>query len=81
VAPPRLKKDLKRVSKSEVPRIIKAVEALSDTPRPSGSTKLSGSESTYRIRIGNYQVIYGIDDDTILVEVVKVGHRKDVYKK
>ena len=78
---PSIKKDLKRVSKSEVPRIIKAVEALSDTPRPSGSTKLSGSESTYRIRIGSYRVIYEIYDDTILIEVVKVGHRKDVYKK
>ena len=75
-----IKKDLKGISKAEIPKIIGAVESLSEEPRPPGSKKLSGSEFTYRIRIGNYRVIYEIHDDTILIEVVKVGHRKDVYK-
>ena len=78
---PSTKKDLKRISKAEVHRIINAVEGLSDHPRPPGSTKLSGSDLTYRIRVGNYRVIYEIHDEIILIEVVKVGHRKDVYRK
>ncbi|MFP4069784.1 MAG: type II toxin-antitoxin system RelE family toxin [Verrucomicrobiota bacterium] len=78
---PSTKKDLKRISKTEVQRIIKAVESLSGQPRPPGSTKLSGSDLTYRIRVGNYRVIYEIHDEIILIEVVKVGHRKDVYRQ
>ena len=50
-------------------------------PRPSGVKKLSGSEFTYRIRKGNYRIIYEIHDETILIEVVKIGHRKDIYNK
>ena len=75
------KKDLRRISKSEVQKIIESVEALSKQPRPNGSMKLSGSDFTYRIRIGNFRVIYEIHDDVVLIEVVKVGHRKDVYTK
>lgn len=78
---PSTKKDLKKISRVEVPKIIEAVESLSDQPRPPGSTKLSGSDLTYRIRVGDYRVIYEIRDEIILVEVVKVGHRKDVYRK
>ena len=74
------KKDFKGISKSEIPKIIKAVENLSENPHPSGSKKLTGSEFTYRMRIGNYRVIYEIHDKRILVEVVKVGHRKDIYQ-
>ena len=73
------RKDLKRISRKEVSRIIKAVEALSEEPRPAGSKKLFGSESTYRIRVGSYRVVYEIDDEFVLIEVVKVGHRKNVY--
>ena len=73
------KKDLKGISRNEISKIIKAVESLSDEPRPMGSKKLSGGESTYRIRIGSYRVIYEINDKIVLVEVVKVGHRKNVY--
>ena len=73
---PSTKKDLKRISKSEALKIIEAFE-----PRPSGVKKLSGSEFTYRIRKGNYRVVYEIHDETILIEVVKIGHRKDVYNK
>lgn len=78
---PSTKKDLKRISKSEALKIIEAVEALSVNPRPSGVKKLFGSEFTYRIRKGNYRIIYEIHDETIVIEVVKVGHRKDIYSK
>ena len=78
---PSTKKDLKGISKTDVHRIIGAVEGLSEIPRPPGSAKLSGSDLTYRIRVGNYRVIYEIHDEAILIDVVKVGHRKDVYRK
>lgn len=78
---PSTKKDLKRIGITEVSRIIKAVESLSSQPRPQGSTKLSGSDLTYRIRVGNYRVIYEIHDEMIRIEVVKVGHRQNVYRK
>lgn len=75
------KKDFKGISRNEISKIIRAVEALSDEPRPTGAKKLSGSEFTYRIRIGNYRFIYEIHYGKILIKVVKVGHRKDVYNK
>jgi len=54
--------------------------ALADEPRPVGVRKLAGADEAYRIRIGQYRVIYQIDDRAILVLVLKVGNRKDVYK-
>ena len=78
---PSTKKDLRRVSKSKVQKIIETVEALAQEPRPLGSTKLSGSDLTYRIRVGEYRIIYEVCDKIVLVEVIKVGHRKNVYKK
>ena len=74
------KKDLKKIPKQEVLKIINAVQALSDNPTPPGSTKLTGSTITFRIRVGNYRVIYDIHDDEIRIEVIKVGPRGSVYK-
>lgn len=74
------KKDLRQIPPQQVRRIIDAVNALAQDPRPQQSAKLSGSERTYRIRVGDYRVIYEIFDDRIIVEILKVGHRKDVYK-
>jgi mRNA interferase RelE/StbE len=69
-------KDLRRIAAVDVPRIVSAAEALADDPFPPGCTKLSGSERSYRIRVGDYHVFSG----RLLIEVIKVGHRKDVYK-
>ncbi len=74
------KRDLKKIPKNEVVKIINAVMALSDNPKPPGSTKLTGSSLTYRIRVGNYRVIYDVHDSEIRIEVVKVGPRGNVYK-
>jgi mRNA interferase RelE/StbE len=60
-------------------RIIKAAMALADNPRPSGCKKLKGMEA-WRIRIGDYRVVYEIHDDVLIVLVVRVAHRKEVYK-
>ena len=72
-------KDLDPIPKRDVQRIIEAVQALADDPRPTQSIKLSGAEK-YRLRCGVYRVLYEIHDDVLLVCVVKVGHRKDVCR-
>jgi len=64
--------------KKERQRIIRRIGQLADDPRPVGAKKLSGHDR-YRIRQGNYRIVYGIADKELTVTVVKVGHRKDVY--
>lgn len=72
-------KDLNPIPKRDVQRIIGAIQALADDPRPPQSRKLSGAEK-HRLRCGVYRVLYEIHNDVLLVCVVKVGHRKDVYR-
>ena len=73
-------KDLRKIPKNQVLRIVEAVQKLENDPTPAGSTKLCGSDSSYRIRVGDYRVIYDFAEERIIIEVVKVGHRKDVYR-
>lgn len=61
-------------------RVLAAIGALAKNPRPDGVTKLSGYDTAYRIRIGEYRVIYEVHDGTLLVFVIEVGARGDVYK-
>jgi mRNA interferase RelE/StbE len=65
--------------KKERQRIIRRIGQLANDPRPAGSKKLSGHDK-YRIRQGSYRIVYGIEDNELVVVVVKVGHRKDVYR-
>ncbi len=60
-------------------KIIPAIKLLAGNPRPKGSKKLKGMNSTWRIRIGDYRIIYIIDDVVLIVDIRKVGHRKDIY--
>lgn len=62
-------------------RISRRIQALADNPRPYGSEKLEGLEATYRIRQGDYRIVYDIDDAEGTVFVLKVRHRKDVYRR
>ena len=62
-----------------IPLIISAITALSDNPRPSGAVRLVG-RSGWRVRIGNYRVLYQIDDKNRIVTIVSVSHRRDVYR-
>ncbi|MEM1368132.1 MAG: type II toxin-antitoxin system RelE/ParE family toxin [Cyanobacteria bacterium P01_H01_bin.15] len=72
-------KDLRRIPKKEIAKILNRIEALATEPRPPGVEKLSGQER-YRIRQGVYRILYEIGDQELVVIVVKVGHRRDVYK-
>lgn len=72
-------KQILKLDKKVIPLIKAAINDLGNNPRPYGYKKLKG-EDAYRIRIGNYRIIYEIDDDKIIITVVSVGHRKDIYK-
>ena len=73
-------RELKRLDYLIIPRIIEAVEALSSQPFPSGVVKLQGSQHTYRIRVGDYRVIYDFYETVLVIEVIRVRHRKDAYR-
>ena len=75
------KKDLRKLPPHAVERIVAEVELLADEPFPHGSEKLAGSEDTYRIRVGDYRVVYEVFADSKIVEIQRVRHRKDVYRK
>ena len=72
-------KDLRVFPKQDVKRIMQRIRVLADDPRPSACEKLSGQER-YRIRQGVYRIIYEIEDSRLVVLIVKVGHRRDVYR-
>lgn len=72
-------KDLKDIPKQDVQRILERIDALRDDPHPFGSVKLSGNEY-YRVRQGNYRIIYEVQDTQLVIIVIKVGHRRDVYR-
>jgi len=73
-------KDLRPLSKTDLKLILKRIEALADDPRPPGCEKLSGQER-YRIRQGAYRILYEIEDHRLVITVVKIGHRRDVYRQ
>ncbi len=73
-------RDLKRLSPETFDRILEKIRALADEPRPPGCRKLSGTERDYRIRVGDYRVLYEILDEARAVRVYRAGHRRDVYR-
>ena len=74
-------KDFKNLSKDVISRILGAVEQLAANPYPHGAKKLLGSEHTYRIRQGSYRIVYTVSKTTLVVEITRIGHRKDVYDR
>jgi len=72
-------KVLQKINDPEYSSIKKAIYNLADNPRPNGYKKLKGTDA-YRIRVGDYRVIYEIIDKILLVDVIDVGHRKDIYE-
>jgi mRNA interferase RelE/StbE len=74
-------REIKKLPKDMIERIVSAVEALATNPHPAGSRKLAGSEHTYRIREVSYRVIYEVGRGNVTITVVRVAHRKEVYRK
>jgi mRNA interferase RelE/StbE len=74
-----VEKDFRKIPKKDIKKILSRIKALAEDPRPPDHEKLSGQEK-YRIRQGLYRIIYSIQDKELTVWVVKVGHRKDVYR-
>ncbi len=72
-------KDLRQIPGKDVQRILKRIDSLANDPRPADMEKLSGDDK-YRIRQGNYLILYTIEDSVVTVTIVKVGHRRDVYR-
>lgn len=73
-------KQLAKLSKKSYEKVKKSIEALAENPRPVGCLKLKGNGDAYRIRIGDFRVIYEIEDDVLIIVVVSVGDRKEVYR-
>lgn len=74
------RKELRKLPPKTIQKIVEAIESLAEKPHPPNCRKLVGSEYTWRIRIGNYRVVYNIFSSTLIIEIVRVAHRKDVYR-
>jgi len=74
------KKDLPPIAKSDVVKIVKRIESLAGNPFPKGAVRLKGREE-WRIRQGDYRILYVVEHDVVTVFVVKVGHRREIYRK
>lgn len=72
-------KELNSIPQKDIQKIISKIRSLSSNPRPQGCTKLTNRED-YRIRVGNYRIIYSINDDILIITVIKIGHRKEIYR-
>ncbi len=74
-----VEKDLRKIQKQHQIKILQKISDLSNDPRPEGCKKLSGSEK-YRIRVGQYRVLYEIRDEVLIITIVAAGHRREVYR-
>ncbi len=72
-------KELKKIQDQDQERIVKRIQSLADNPRPDGVKKLSGEEK-YRVRQGDYRILYKIEEEIITVTIVRIANRKDVYR-
>lgn len=77
---PAAKRQIKKLVNQTQELIIQRLQELAENPRPHGVLKMEGNENLYRVRVGDYRIIYQIQDRTLLIVVVKVGHRGDVYR-
>ncbi len=78
---PSALRDLKALSGEVLQRVARKIDALAENPRPQGVEKLSGSESAYRLRVGDYRILYEIRDRLLLVAVIRIRHRREVYRR
>jgi len=74
-------KSLKKIPKADQKRIAEKIDSLSENPPAPETTKMKGNNPFHRIRVGNYRIVYEIQDDILLILIVKIGHRKDIYQR
>lgn len=72
-------KELENIPKKNLREIVKRIQSLARNPRPTGSQKLSGQQR-YRVRQGDYRVVYSVDDKDSIIDIVKIGHRRQIYR-
>jgi mRNA interferase RelE/StbE len=77
----KARRELAALPRDAQERIDARILALSEEPRPSGSKKLEGIDDLYRIRVGDYRIVYRVDDKVVVVLVVRIGHRREVYRQ
>jgi mRNA interferase RelE/StbE len=71
--------ELENIPKKDLKKIVKSIQSLAENPRPRGSKKISAQER-YRIRQGNYRIVYSIQDEELAVQIFKIGHRQEIYR-
>jgi mRNA interferase RelE/StbE len=74
-------KELEKLPRQAVSRVVEAVLNLRNNPFPVGTRKLAGSEQTYRIRVGVYRILYSVLTEQLIIEIIRVKHRKDAHKR
>jgi len=75
------KKELRKIDKTEIPKILKEIELLENDPYPTNHKKILGTEHIFRIKIGNYRVVYSVENQKLIIEIIRVRHRKEAYRK
>ena len=78
---PKVLRELRDFQRGDLERIMSRIRGLADEPRPSGCEKLTGMSNAWRIRSGNYRIVYTVDDARAIVTVTRVGHRREVYRR
>ena len=76
----KAERDLKKLELDIFHRVISNIKTLSKNPKPPGSRKITGSKNDWRVRVGNYRIIYEVDDRAKTVKVMRIRHRRDVYR-
>ena len=81
IVKPAAERQLKRLDREVQRRLIRQLEKLADDPHPVGTHKLRGSKNLYRMRVGDYRIVYEVQARRLMVLVVRIGHRRDVYRE
>ena len=78
---PAAARQLRKLSAQVRAQVLPVIQALADDPRPSGVVKMEGPEGYYRVRSGDYRIVYSIEDEALIVLVVRIAHRREVYRR
>jgi len=77
---PSAERELRRLPRQVIARLVALAESLRENPYPPGIRKLLGSQHAYRLRSGDYRLVYSVQESRLIVEVIKVGHRREIYR-